>query len=518
MMKPRLAVQCAWCLLVCLCFQNLVHTHGHTHEGTRVGGARRMSTDCMESQPTKPPKLILGSSSAFRRKLWSEHFPAHTNSYCAPEIDEKAIRHTDAETLTLLIANAKADALVVSLLAQNPEMDALLVCMDQVVCCEGSIREKPETAAEARSFLASYSSGSAATCVNGIVVHNLRTGVRCATNELASVKFRPLPDSTIEAAIAQGGLFSSAGAFAIESPFFEPHIEAIDGSREAVIGLPVVSLRKLIAHASAAPAAMTIMTTGPSLTAAGISTIPSAMVPGFVVRIAQPADEEAAGALFACGMSETIESGLRRELRRADAIRIGVVVVAAAIAAAAALHLAQSPTLALGLAACVVTLALGLVGLAAQLVPGYVARGYIRKSMGSDMRSPCTHYLGRRGSACWVAVDDASGELVGMVALEPPAHGPTSPDETGWCWREGDAELRRMTVARWCRGRGVARALFTELRRFAEQHSYRRVVLSTSSMQGVAHDRLYPGLGFELEGRKRVLGELNIGYFALRLG
>ena len=135
----------------------------------------------MESQPTKPPKLILGSSSAFRRKLWSEHFPAHTNSYCAPEIDEKAIRHTDAETLTLLIANAKADALVVSLLAQNPEMDALLVCMDQVVCCEGSIREKPETAAEARSFLASYSSGSAATCVNGIVVHNLRTGVRCAT-------------------------------------------------------------------------------------------------------------------------------------------------------------------------------------------------------------------------------------------------------------------------------------------------------------------------------------------------
>ena len=61
-------------------------------------------------------------------------------------------------------------------------------------------------------------------------------------------------------------------------------------------------------------------------------------------------------------------------------------------------------------------------------------------------------------------------------------------------------------VMNWC-----------ELRRFAEQHSYRRVVLSTSSMQGVAHDRLYPGLGFELQGRRQVLGELSIGYFALPL-
>ena len=30
----------------------------------------------------------------------------------SPDIDEKAIRHRDARTLTLLIANAKADALV----------------------------------------------------------------------------------------------------------------------------------------------------------------------------------------------------------------------------------------------------------------------------------------------------------------------------------------------------------------------------------------------------------------------
>ena len=111
-----------------------------------------------------PPRLILGSSSKFRQKLWLAHFPGESD-FRSPDIDEKAIRHTDAKTLTLLIANAKADALATSLLSEEP-LDALLVCLDQVVCCEGSIREKPETAAEARKFLNSYSAGAEAVCVS----------------------------------------------------------------------------------------------------------------------------------------------------------------------------------------------------------------------------------------------------------------------------------------------------------------------------------------------------------------
>ena len=84
------------------------------------------------------PRLILGSSSKFRQKLWQEYFKGNTE-FCAPDVDEKAIRHTDAETLTLMIANAKADALAMKMLSEDPQDDAVIVCLDQVVCCDGAM-------------------------------------------------------------------------------------------------------------------------------------------------------------------------------------------------------------------------------------------------------------------------------------------------------------------------------------------------------------------------------------------
>jgi septum formation protein len=92
-------------------------------------------------------KFILGSSSQWRQILFQRHFPEQEAIFLSPEIDERAIRHQDAETLTRLIANAKADALVHRLGEQDE--DVLLICMDQVVRCQGSIREKPESAKQA---------------------------------------------------------------------------------------------------------------------------------------------------------------------------------------------------------------------------------------------------------------------------------------------------------------------------------------------------------------------------------
>jgi hypothetical protein len=111
--------------------------------------------------------------------------------------------------------------------------------------------------------------------VNGIAVHNLKTGVRCAANELALVTFASLPSHVIDDAIVQGSIFSSAGAFAIEDPIFAPHVAAVRGSREAVQGLPLASLRRLIAQASLPPPA---------------GTAPPRRAKGMVVRVLQPAD------------------------------------------------------------------------------------------------------------------------------------------------------------------------------------------------------------------------------------
>lgn len=192
--------------------------------------------------------------------------------------------------------------------------------------------------------------------------------------------------------------------------------------------------------------------------------------------------------------------------------------VAAACAGATAQRwLAYSLASALGVTACIVALAALLAWLAADALPAHVASDYIGKALKDDMCSPFEHYFSRRGCAFWVAVDDASGEVVGTIAVEAPAD-VAAPDQMGWRWREGDAELRRMSVAQWTRGEGVSRALFAELRRFvAQTHGYKRIVLSTSSLQAVAHDHLYPGLGFEAQGRRRVFGKVHIGYFAMDL-
>ncbi|NXH38631.1 CMLO5 acetyltransferase, partial [Dicaeum eximium] len=60
-------------------------------------------------------------------------------------------------------------------------------------------------------------------------------------------------------------------------------------------------------------------------------------------------------------------------------------------------------------------------------------------------------------------------------------------------------ELKRMSVSREHRGRGLARALCREVLGFARARGYGAVVLSTSAVQ-VAAQRLYEGQGFRRVG------------------
>ena len=325
-------------------------------------------------------------------------------------------------------------------------------------------------------------------------MHDLRTGVRCGSNELASVDFAPIPEHVVERVIADRSIFAEAGAFAIEDPHFAPYVRRIHGTREAVIGLPIDALRTLLTRTREAAAAARTAADAHRLP------LPSELAPGVTIRLLRPGDEQAARALFAAGMRETIVPGLRQELLRADATRAAVVAGAAATVA-----LAVPPRTALIVAAAA---ALGVVAAVCALPP-LLARGYIRKSLATDLRAPCAHYLSRRGACFWVAVEDATATLVGTVALRPAGVDPGSQ------WRAGDAELRRMSVAGGARRRGVARALFATLARFAAQSGgYRRIVLETSTLQAAAHDRLYPALGFVAESRQHVFGRVSATYFA----
>ena len=126
------------------------------------------------------------------------------------------------------------------------------------------------------------------------------------------------------------------------------------------------------------------------------------------------------------------------------------------------------------------------------------------------MLDPMARYRSKRGSGFWVAVS-GSGEVIGTVALEPA----NEIAEHGWTWVYGDGELRRMSVSSQWRGRGVAKALFAALLDEARQHDYRRIVLSTSSLQAQASAITYPRLGFTLVHSDLIgFGNLRANFFA----
>lgn len=158
-------------------------------------------------------------------------------------IDEKAIRDEDPERLTLLLARAKADALL-PLIANQ----AILITSDQVVLCKGRMLEKPEGPDEARRFLIDYGSSPART-VTAVVVTDTAARKRVEGVDVAEVVFRPIPPDVIERIIASGEVLHRAGGFSIEDPLFKDYIVRIEGEAESVMGLPMEMTRRLIGEA-----------------------------------------------------------------------------------------------------------------------------------------------------------------------------------------------------------------------------------------------------------------------------
>ena len=215
----------------------------------------------------------------------------------------------------------------------------------------------------------------------------------------------------------------------------------------------------------------------------------------FAIRPLEAADVPAARRLFASGMSETLIWGLRRELLRPTLPKATITFAIFA----ASLYLPKAILCAL--------CALGVFAIAG---PRKIASDYISKSLSDDMLDPMVRYRSKRGSGFWVAVS-GSGEVIGTVALEPA----NEIAEHGWTWIYGDGELRRMSVSSQWRDRGVAKALFAALLDEARQHDYRRVVLSTSSLQAQASAITYPRLGFTLVHSDLIgFGSLRANFFA----
>ncbi|MBZ0295549.1 MAG: Maf family protein [Anaerolineae bacterium] len=181
--------------------------------------------------------FILASSSPRRRELLSSL--GIIFSIQKPEINED--QHPGEAPLDYVkrLSQEKAAAIV----AQAGSA-ATILAADTVVIDEGHILGKPADADEARWMLRQLRGKGHRVCTSITLVTpgaSPQTEVTCT-----EVYMRHYGEAEIEAYIASGDPFDKAGGYAIQNADFAP-VARIDGSYSNVVGLPLETLREMLA-------------------------------------------------------------------------------------------------------------------------------------------------------------------------------------------------------------------------------------------------------------------------------
>ncbi|XP_040191410.1 probable N-acetyltransferase CML1 isoform X1 [Rana temporaria] len=134
------------------------------------------------------------------------------------------------------------------------------------------------------------------------------------------------------------------------------------------------------------------------------------------------------------------------------------------------------------------SVAVAVVILVLSLININILISYVRTSLAGDMLDIKKHYLQRDGCCFWVA--ESEGEIVGMVAAAPFPH-PGG---------QNQVELKRLSVPKKHRGRGIGKALCKTVIDFAQKSGYQAVVLGTSQYQ-MDSMNLYKRLGFKITAK-----------------
>lgn len=185
--------------------------------------------------------IILGSSSRARAQVLRE--AGFTFTVIEPRIDEKAVGKGihSPNTLVLKLAHAKAETIL-----QRRPPPGFLITSDQVVVSDYQILGKPADTGEARARLVSYHQNPPMT-YTAVVVTNTKTRKQAVDVHRSCVLFKQIPKKAIDAALRRGTIMDCCGAFDIDDPDLKPHIEAINGDRTSVLGMPIETVKTLLA-------------------------------------------------------------------------------------------------------------------------------------------------------------------------------------------------------------------------------------------------------------------------------
>ncbi|SCX02776.1 septum formation protein [Nitrosomonas eutropha] len=183
------------------------------------------------------PRLVLGSSSVYRRELLQHlQIPFETAN---PAIDESALPEETPDATALRLAKEKAHALV----KQFP--DALIITADQVATLDKIQLGKPLNHENAVRQLR-LMRGREVVFHTALCLFNSRTACLQARIIPCSVKYRELNDDQIERYLAREQPYHCAGSAKAEGLGIAL-IERITGEDpNALIGLPLIALVEML--------------------------------------------------------------------------------------------------------------------------------------------------------------------------------------------------------------------------------------------------------------------------------
>lgn len=187
--------------------------------------------------------LILASGSQYRRELLQRFgLPFET---ITPDVDESRQSRESAESMSLRLARDKATAIA----RRRPE--ALVIGSDQVLALDEELLGKPGNHENAVAQLQKLS-GRAMTFYTALCLA-AEGGQRCTQDVVTTrVRFRQLSLTEIEGYLTAEPAYDCAGSCKAEGLGISlcESIESSDPT--AIIGLPLISLRKMLAEAGLA--------------------------------------------------------------------------------------------------------------------------------------------------------------------------------------------------------------------------------------------------------------------------
>jgi septum formation protein len=182
-------------------------------------------------------RLVLASTSRYRAELLRRLGVDFER--CAPGTDEAPVAGENPPARARRLAIAKAEA------AAGTWRDAVVIGSDQVAELDGTLLDKPGTAARAREQLLA-SSGRQVNFHTAVCVLDTRDGRRHVHVDHTCVRFRRLQEKEIARYVEREQPFDCAGSFKCEGLGISL-FEGIDNTDpSALIGLPLIALARLL--------------------------------------------------------------------------------------------------------------------------------------------------------------------------------------------------------------------------------------------------------------------------------